>query len=180
MSDVVEKLTKTLRRAEDGAGTLPAKEAVKLRPADWHAVTREAREAANEIARLRAELAAAKERALKFHAETRAFWDALVPKGPRCRDCADFDGRCQGDGPPCAPQDHALENLAKLKARALAAEAKAEGLAKALEPFAEVAASYDPDEGDGGNVAWAHDFTIGSLRQARTALAAYRADKDTP
>ncbi len=55
-------------------------------------------------------------RAAKSHAETRAFWDALVPKGPRCRDCADFDGRCQGDGPPCAPQEHALENLTKLKA----------------------------------------------------------------
>jgi chromosome segregation ATPase len=58
MSDVAETLTKTLRRAEDGAGTLPVKEAVKLRPADWHAVTRDAREAAAEITDLRAQLAA--------------------------------------------------------------------------------------------------------------------------
>lgn len=34
----VEALEKLLRRAEDGAGTLPAKEAVKLRPKDWHAI----------------------------------------------------------------------------------------------------------------------------------------------
>lgn len=38
---------------------------------------------------------------------------------------------------------------------------------EALAPFAEAASSYDPDEGDGKNVAWAHDFTIGSLRRAR-------------
>jgi hypothetical protein len=41
---------------------------------------------------------------------------------------------------------------------------------EALEPFAEAAASYDPDEGDSKDVAWSHDFTIGSLRRARTAL----------
>ena len=39
----VDALMKAIRRAEDGAGTLPAKEAVKLRPADWHAVCRLAR-----------------------------------------------------------------------------------------------------------------------------------------
>lgn len=50
------------------------------------------------------------------------------------------------------------------------AAAVIEQLAKALEPFAEAAPSYDPDEGDGKNPAWAHDFTIGSLRRARAAL----------
>lgn len=42
---------------------------------------------------------------------------------------------------------------------------------KALEPFAEAAASYDPPENDDGHAAWAHDFTIGSLRRARAAIA---------
>ena len=40
---------------------------------------------------------------------------------------------------------------------------------EALEPFARVADSYEPDEGDDACVAWAHDFTIGSLRRARDA-----------
>ncbi len=35
-----------------------------------------------------------------------------------------------------------------------------------MKPFAEAADSYDPDEGDGRNAAWAHDFIIGSLRAA--------------
>lgn len=48
--------------------------------------------------------------------QLRAFWDRLIPPSPRCRDCADFDGRCQGDGPPCDPQAHALERLDKLLA----------------------------------------------------------------
>ena len=41
---------------------------------------------------------------------------------------------------------------------------------EALEPFAEAAHSYDPDEGDGDDIAWSHDFTIGSLRRARAAI----------
>ena len=36
--DEVDALQKALYRAEDGAGTLPARDAVKLRPADWHAI----------------------------------------------------------------------------------------------------------------------------------------------
>ncbi|CAM5769727.1 hypothetical protein [Bosea minatitlanensis] len=49
--DVAERhalktLMKAIQRAEDGAGTLPAKEAVKLRPADWHAVCDQARKLA--------------------------------------------------------------------------------------------------------------------------------------
>lgn len=34
--DLVKRLC---TRAMEGAGTLPAKESVKLRPADWHALT---------------------------------------------------------------------------------------------------------------------------------------------
>jgi hypothetical protein len=47
---------------------------------------------------------------------------------------------------------------------------------KALEPFAKAADSYDPDEGDSSDVAWAHDFPIGALRNARAALAKYRGE----
>ena len=36
--DEVAALQKALATAEDHAGTLPAREAVKLRPADWHAL----------------------------------------------------------------------------------------------------------------------------------------------
>lgn len=41
--EAVAALMKAIQRAEEGAGTLPAKEAVKLRPDDWHAVCRLAR-----------------------------------------------------------------------------------------------------------------------------------------
>ncbi len=34
----IKSLMKAVQRAENGAGTIPAKEAVKLRPSDWHAV----------------------------------------------------------------------------------------------------------------------------------------------
>jgi hypothetical protein len=54
-----------------------------------------------------------------------------------------------------------------------------ERLAEALEPFAKAADSYDPDEGDGKYVAWAHGFSIGSLRKAREALALFKALNDT-
>lgn len=45
-SHALKALMRAVRRAEDGAGTLPAKEAVKLRPADWHAVCDRARDLA--------------------------------------------------------------------------------------------------------------------------------------
>ena len=49
-------------------------------------------------------------------------------------------------------------------------------LMAALEPFAGAADSYDPDENDDRNVAWAHDFPIGALRRARTALQRARGE----
>lgn len=49
---------------------------------------------------------------------------------------------------------------------------------KALEPFAEAAASYDPPENDDGHAAWAHDFTIGSLRRARAVSRAKTKETD--
>lgn len=53
-------------------------------------------------------------------------------------------------------------------------EADLQQAREALEPFAEAADSYDPDEGDNGDVAWSHDFTIGSLRRARAARTALK------
>lgn len=50
------------------------------------------------------------------------------------------------------------------------AEAHVKSLEEALRPFADAAQSYDPDEGDDTTIAWAHGFTIGSLRRARAAL----------
>lgn len=35
----VAAVERLLKRAEEHAGTLPAKEAVKLRPSDWHALS---------------------------------------------------------------------------------------------------------------------------------------------
>lgn len=46
------RLRKAVSVAEEGAGSLPAKEAVKLRPADWHRVTKDAQKAASAIERL--------------------------------------------------------------------------------------------------------------------------------
>jgi hypothetical protein len=42
-----DALMRAVRRAEDGAGAMPAKDAVKLRPADWHAVCDAARKLAS-------------------------------------------------------------------------------------------------------------------------------------
>jgi len=49
-------------------------------------------------------------------------------------------------------------------------EARLSEALEALRPFADAAQSYEPDEGDNADVAWAHDFTIGSLRRAHTFL----------
>lgn len=51
------------------------------------------------------------------HQHNLALWEAIAggPE-PRCRDCADFDGRCQGNGLPCDPQERALEQIKRLRA----------------------------------------------------------------
>lgn len=83
------------------------------------------------IARLRA--AEAERKAFKIAASNlRQLWGAIIPPGPRCRDCADFDGRCQGDGKPCDPQQHALELIEDLKARAGKAEAERDAWGEAI------------------------------------------------
>ena len=56
---LAERLRKAIARSEDGGGTVPAREAVKLRPKYWHAVCDRSREAAALIDTLRARLAAA-------------------------------------------------------------------------------------------------------------------------
>lgn len=62
MSDIAKSLTKAVIAAEERAGTMPAKEAVKLRPSDWHTLCKTAREAADEITRLRQLLSEAEKR----------------------------------------------------------------------------------------------------------------------
>lgn len=61
-------------------------------------------------------------RHLKTWKDLQALWLALDggPR-PRCRDCADFDGRCQGNGLPCDPQERALEQIKQLRASPSAA-----------------------------------------------------------
>ncbi|WP_024516974.1 hypothetical protein [Bradyrhizobium sp. Tv2a-2] len=46
------------------------------------------------------------------HQDKLKLWEAIAggPE-PRCRDCADFNGRCQGDGLPCEPQERALKRV---------------------------------------------------------------------
>lgn len=62
------------------------------------------------------------------HKQLLALWTALDggPK-PRCRDCADYNGKCPSDNLPCEPQDRALEQIANLHRR-LAAKPADEGL----------------------------------------------------
>jgi hypothetical protein len=49
---------------------------------------------------------------------------------------------------------------------------------EALKPFAEAADAYDdPSDEDDAGLAWAHDFTIGSLRRARAALSPKEAEE---
>lgn len=59
---LVAELRRAVTTGEDGCGTLPAKEAVKVRPVDWHRITRLAREAAALIEQQAAELAAERQR----------------------------------------------------------------------------------------------------------------------
>ena len=61
----------------------------------------------------------------------------------------------------------ALALVLERNAQIQALQKELETAREALEPFARVADSYEPDEGDDACVAWAHDFTIGSLRRAR-------------
>ncbi|MDE2096631.1 MAG: hypothetical protein KGL39_05235 [Patescibacteria group bacterium] len=70
--------------------------------------------------------------------------------------------------PPLGGQ---LISIIDLSAQITAALARIKELEDGLRPFADAASTYDPDEGDGSNVAWMHDFTIASLRRARDLLA---------
>ena len=68
-------------------------------------------------------------------------------------------------------EDHWKPRVTAAESRASSAEAQLAEMREALRPFAEAAAGYDPDEGEDRDVAWAHDFTIGSLRRARRVLS---------
>lgn len=54
---------------------------------------------------------------------------AALPKLPRCRECADHDGRCPSNDVPCDPVEHAIEIMQSLSA----ANAECERLRKLLE-----------------------------------------------
>lgn len=87
MSDLsAEKVVAELRRAimtgEDGCGTLPAREAVKVRPADWHRITKLGRQAADLIAQQAARLEEADGR----HANVLSAYDAAVADAVRLKD----------------------------------------------------------------------------------------------
>ncbi len=56
------KLTRAVSVAEDRAGTLPAKDSVKVEPTSWHDLCDLSRKAAAEIARLQAALSEADQR----------------------------------------------------------------------------------------------------------------------
>ncbi|MFD1945029.1 hypothetical protein [Paradevosia shaoguanensis] len=69
------------------------------------------------------------------------------------------------------------EQVATFATKLTSAKATIKRMRKALTPFADAAYSYDPEEGDDAYAAWAHEFTIGSLRLARSALNPERAEK---
>lgn len=70
----------------------------------------------------------------------------------------------------CYPTPHPLCVEASDMIRAQAAEI--ERLREAMTPFAELAGSYDPDDGDGEQRLWDTNLPkIGDLRRARAALA---------
>jgi hypothetical protein len=80
------------------------------------------REAAVEITRLRKERDEYKASATSAMRDKRRLWNLAQGypadcdnEGPRCRDCADFDGRCQGTGAPCDPQEAAEERIVNLR-----------------------------------------------------------------
>ena len=69
---------------------------------------------------------------------------------------------------------HAHENLSFAHNHALAQELRARvaEMEAALEPVAELADRYDPEEGDDDRRCWVDEFTptLGNLRRARAAL----------
>jgi hypothetical protein len=74
----------------------------------------------------------ASERAAKNWRDFRDLRIAITGDGPMCRDCADFDGRCQGDGRPCDPDEAVSEQIATWKA----AEARLKQAEDVIRPFA--------------------------------------------
>jgi hypothetical protein len=91
-------------------------------------------EAATEIVNLRAKLR-------DSHQNCLAMWEALEGgPSPMCRDCADFNGRCQGNGPACEPQERAMERIKHLRTSVERASARPrEFYAWAAEMFGPVA-----------------------------------------
>ena len=80
---------------------------------------------------------------------------------PSARITGDKDRENPVEGAPHTPLGAAL----------IYAQKRIAALEEALEPFARMAAAYDPDEGDDDHEAWAFNArpTIGQLRKARAA-----------
>jgi hypothetical protein len=126
---------------------------------------------AAEIERLTRDLGEAENRSLKHWRAMRALWDVLLPLTPRCRECADFDGRCQAKGHPCDPQEWAIERAQQGMAalsRADRAESEVARLRESLGWYGEQArlSRLIRSEGDAGRQALSED----GGNRARAAL----------
>ena len=65
----------------------------------------------------------------------------------------------------------AADAIEQARAEILSLSQERDRLREALAPFATLADSYDPDEGDSDQLAWGNNTTtIGDLRRARAAL----------
>lgn len=125
----------------------------------------------------------AEDRAAKNWRDFRDLRLEIIGHGPMCRDCADFDGRCQGNGPPCDPDEAAKEKLAEWKA----AEVRVKAIDEALSPNSrEIAAGSAWDfirpklekiAKEGGFAGtWSNGFRSGWDAAARTTLQKEQAE----
>ncbi len=91
----------------------------------------------------------------------------------RLRDLADQRHMDRGHDAVDDALREAADEISSLKALC-------DEMAKALEPFAEEADCYDPDDGDNDATPWAvpSRFKIRDLRTARSKVAAYRKEKE--
>jgi hypothetical protein len=104
--------------------------------------------------------------------------DAVIEPGPMCRDCADFDGTCQGGEAPCDPTEHVIWKFKRIEAALAASQEEVKRLREALEPFAKagevkLCGEWRDDERFGHTDVTFY-LTFGDLRRAREAL------KETP
>ena len=78
MSDLEQRLRKAVRDGMEGAGSLPAKDSVKVVPRDWHKMCDAITEAADRLRQYR--------EALEYYAK----WHPQPSEGPWGADSTDF------------------------------------------------------------------------------------------